>query len=282
AGIGAEFPEASDGMVRLWDVQTGELINRFQHDITVWHVAYSPDGQFIATGDSTGIVQIWHIQTGNVAQTFLRDEGELFTSSLAYSHDGQSVLAGYLSKDNHDYGKIIVWDIATGERLLEINHKANYAIYSPDGQFIATGGVDLALWDAQTGEQLHDFPIDADIYDLAYSPDGQFLVAPLSRDENIAIYDAQTGDVIDLMRGHDEIVMNVDYSPDGRFLISHSWDKTIKVWDMTERQVIHTLTGYNGYINATVFSPDVSQVATSQDHRVWMWDIQALASYQTV
>ncbi|MDX2078493.1 MAG: WD40 repeat domain-containing protein [bacterium] len=279
AGIGAEFAEASDGMVRLWDVQTGELINRFQHDATVWHVAYSPDGQFIATGARTGIVQIWHIQTGKVAQTLLGDE-EVYITSLTYSPDGRSILASYVS-DNDAYDKIIVWNIFTGEPFFEINHETNHAIYSPDGQFIATSGADLVIWDAQTGDQLHNFPINADMYDLVYSPDGQFIVAPISTDENIAIYDAQTGEVIDLMRGHEALVFDITYSPDGRYLVSRSFsDTTIKVWDMTDKRVIHTLTGFNQFINAATFSPDGSHIATSQDHRIWMWDIQSLTSYQ--
>jgi eukaryotic-like serine/threonine-protein kinase len=49
----------------------------------------------------------------------------------------------------------------------------------------------------------------------------------------VKVWDSQTGTVVRNFRGHTGIVTSVAFTPDGRLLISGSWDRTVKVWDLT-------------------------------------------------
>ena len=49
---------------------------------------------------------------------------------------------------------------------------------------------------------------------------------------------------------------SVAFSPDGRLLASASWDKTVRLWDVSTRQPLATLTGHEQLIMSVAFSPD--------------------------
>lgn len=66
---------------------------------------------------------------------------------------------------------------------------------------------------------------------------------------------------------------SVAFSPDGTHLISGSYDKTAKLWDVATGTLLHTFEGHSNDIDAVGFSSDGGQVATgSKDESVRIWD----------
>ncbi len=110
------------------------------------------------------------------------------------------------------------------------------------------------------------------ISEITYSPDGTRLA--VAGGIGIWIYDAQTGEELDLLTGHTGDVESVSFSPDGRTLASGSWDDTVILWDVNTGEERRTLTGHTGDVESVSFSPDGRTLASgSWDDTVILWDV---------
>jgi glucose repression regulatory protein TUP1 len=73
---------------------------------------------------------------------------------------------------------------------------------------------------------------DAGVTSVVISPSGQYVAAG-SLDTVVRIWDVQTGQLLERLRGHRDSVYSVAFTPDGKGLVSGSLDKTLKFWDIT-------------------------------------------------
>ena len=110
-------------------------------------------------------------------------------------------------------------------------------------------------------------------FDFAYFSDGTRLA--VGSTIGIWIYDARTGEELDLLTGHTYYVNGVVFSPDGKTFASMSrWsDPIIRLWDSATGERKATLTGHTADINHIVFSPDGKTLASaSDDSTIRLWD----------
>ena len=82
------------------------------------------------------------------------------------------------------------------------------------------------------------------------------------------------------LEGHDDFVSSVNFSPDGKTLVSGSYDKTIKLWNVETGQEIRTLKGHDDnvtddYVTSVNFSPDgKTLVSFSSYHTIKLWNVE--------
>ena len=116
---------------------------------------------------------------------------------------------------------------------------------------------------------------------VAYSPDGTKLAVASSI--GVWIYDAQTGEELDLLSGHTFWVSSVAFSPDGTTLASGSRDETIRLWDANTGRHVRTLTGHTNYVHSVAFSPDGTTLASgSRDETIRLWDADSGSHLRTL
>ena len=97
---------AADNLVRLWDVETAEMLKTFEGTAAA---AISPDGKTIAAGGHDRSVLLWEVETEALTATLEGHTDDVL--SVAFSPDGTLLASG--GNDN----AALLWDVKTGERL---------------------------------------------------------------------------------------------------------------------------------------------------------------------
>ncbi len=112
------------------------------------------------------------------------------------------------------------------------------------------------------------------IFDMTYSPDGTLLAA--STTIGIRIYDARTGEELNLITEHMSGTSTVVFSPDNQIFASDGDNNTILLWETQTRQLIKTLSGHLDAVNSVAFSPDGQTIVSgSDDDTIRLWDVSA-------
>jgi WD40 repeat protein len=239
---------------------------------SVWSVAFSPTGQWLATGDINCEIRLWQVQEGK--QQWIGRGHNSWVTGIAFSPDGQ-ILAS-CSGDN----TVKLWTVATGQCFRTLQDHEGWVLavaFSPDGQTLASCGADhtVRLWDIATNQCIQVFRHhSAWVRSVAFSPFGSRL-ASASEDHTIALWDMATGQHVMTLQGHRDRVHSVVFSPDGQRLASGSTDQTIKLWDVATGECLQTLWSHTSQIQSVTFNPTGTLLASgSDDQTIRLWDAQ--------
>jgi WD40 repeat protein len=242
-------------------------------------IAFSPDGQNLATSDNKGVVQIWDV--GTVEQKICCSGHQHWAWDISFSPDSQ-----YLASVGDDY-LLRLWDANNGELLsLYRGHSrpVNTVVFSPDGRMLATASQDhtIRLWQVHPTGNPEIFTLaghHSRVWSIGFSPDGLTLVSG-GEDNMVRLWDVATGECFVSWQAHDNWVRAVTFSPDGRSIATCSYDRTIKIWPcpqlgQTEApQPLHVLRGHQQTVSDLAFSPDGQHLASSSfDRSIKLWEV---------
>jgi NACHT domain- and WD repeat-containing protein len=77
-----------------------------------------------------------------------------------------------------------------------------------------------------------------------------------------------------ILSGHNNSVQALAATPDGRLLVSASWDRTVRVWDLMTGRAVHVLEGHEQYVESVAVTWDGTRaVSGSVDGTVRVWDL---------
>ena len=246
----------------------------------VTSVAFSPDGQMLASASEDNTIRLWDTHTAELI-TLLIGHTEI-VNGIAFSPD-EHILAS-VGRDT----TIRLWDTHNGQLKTTLRANTGFAFFdshsvafSPDGQTFATGGahfsdLSIRLWDIHSGQNIRTLTgHTGQINSIAFSPDG-IILASGSSDKTVKLWNPQNGKLKTTLTGHASDVDSVTFSPDGQTLATGSRDQTIRLWNPQNGKLKTTLTGYTGWINPVAFSPDGTTLASSsQDQRIRLWNVQS-------
>ena len=169
--------------------------------------------------------------------------------------------------------------ITVEKNRLRGHHDAVWsAVYSPDGQTIASGGFDdvIRLWD-QNGNPVGE-PFEGhadDIWSVAFSPDGQ-TIASASSDSTVRLWNRQGNPLGNPLAGHVGHVKTVTFSPNGLWLASGDQAGAIRLWNRQGQPIAPPMQAAGqGTIWSVAFSPDGSQIISGRDDGlIHLWSRQ--------
>ncbi|MDE2732937.1 MAG: hypothetical protein OXI72_00985 [Gemmatimonadota bacterium] len=302
-----------DGLIWLWDVDTGQLKATLKghkgsedfYQGWVTSVAFSSDGEILASGSADQTIRLWDVDTGQHRATLKGHEGEV--TSVAFAPVGHTLAS--VSADQ----TIRLWDASIAQQKTTFTGHRNgvtAVAFAPDGKTIASGREDgsIRLWDVGTGQYKTTLEGHGEgVYSVAFSPDGKTIASGANGEDNtirlwdvdtgqlkatlkarlfviysvafspdgktiasgsteeIRLWDVDTGQHKATLEGHRDWVISVAFSPDGKTLASGSWDGSIRLWDVDTGQHKATLEGHRGWVTSVAFSPDGKTLASGSD-----------------
>jgi WD40 repeat protein/serine/threonine protein kinase len=271
-----------DGMVKLWDLRSGEFLQAIKahfengHRKEVCSVAVTPDGRFAASTGKDHTLRVWDLGTGRCLRAFALNPPPRFgyaTHPVALNADASMVLVS-----NAD-GPIQIWDVRSGQiRRTLAGHPGGVGSIelTADCDFLLSTGKtngEVRFWDLSSG---HYRPIRADdawtVNASCLDPAGRLAVIG-SADRTISLWDLRTGRCLRTMNAP-EWVETVSLSADARFVLSGSRDKTVRIWDVASGRCLRTFRGHRDTVRAVQFSADGrSAISAGQDDAVRRWDL---------
>ena len=239
-------------------------------------LAYSPDGETLASGGRGPDVKLWDVASGSLLASLAGHSAPV--ASLAFSPDGETLASGALD------GTVKLWDVTTGRELAGLaGHRLDVRglAFSPDGETLASGALDgtVKLWDVATGRELAGVHGDGRrVHDVAFAPDGKALALALSasgREPNgqVVLWYPAEGRRPFRVLGQASVAA-VAFSPDGKTLAGAGGDRVLKLWDLETGKEVASVAGHEGFIASLAFSPDGRTVATAgQDTLVGLFEL---------
>jgi WD40 repeat protein len=269
-----------DGVARLWNVSTGEIIHTLRgHSTGVTSLAVDSDGSLLATGSVDSTVKIWNPSKEEELHALVGHTGPV--TSVAFSPDGRWLASASLDKT------IRIWSVSTAALIRTLEGHTlpiNSIALSPDGQLLASASDDttIKLWDPSTGHLLRTLSgQNSRVLSVAFSPDGKLLAStgiqlfPGDHKALLMLWDPVSGKVAHSFFGLHGDVIRIVFRPDNKVLTSASANFDvfqINSWLLSGRTPLRTWNASHAVIYALAYSPDGSWLASgAADGRIRLW-----------
>lgn len=104
-----------------------------------------------------------------------------------------------------------------------------------------------------------------------------------STDNAVKLWDINSGECLQTLKGHNNWIFAVAFSPNGQTIASASHDRTVRIWNIKTGKCLHICQGHSHLVSSVAFNPDGKTIASgSQDQTVRIWDIKTGKCLQVI
>jgi WD40 repeat protein len=238
-------------------------------------VAYTANGNGLATGDADGRITVWDTAAWQHIHLRLSSANSQITA-LAFSPGQPYLVAG------DSAGRYGLWDLQTGKAQIS-SKKGSTVIqclaFSPGGKFLAVGYADgiVRLSNTATGHSVNlseGYQIAQTVSSIAFSPDGQTLAVG-NTIGGVQLWDTSTGRRSKTLvtETGSTAVSSLAFSPDGKTLAVAGFSDLVRLWSISTGSKTASL-AEDSPVESIAYSPDGSTIAAgTADGTIGLWDV---------
>jgi WD40 repeat protein len=237
-------------------------------DVRPTAFSFNAKRELIAWTENNSSVYLAHLATAS--RRIELKGSRVRIASLLFSDDGN-----YLSADAGNSGPLQVWNVETGQIVLSIAQTSWNTAFDKSSRVFITNvgevaGHEVCFYDlAHPNRPPRSVPGRHFASWLAVCPNGS-LVASATGGGQVRLLDPLKGELIEAIHGHLNAIFHTEFSADGRRLISSSGGReAVKLWDVTTRQELLTLSGTGSTLGRVHWSGDGDVILAGNPWQAW-------------
>lgn len=237
-------------------------------------ILFNHSGDWIALSSSTGQVLVWDWRA---EVHILKQQAHLLSATaLSFSPDGRAIATS--SKD----GRIKLWGVSTGFCAATFfDHKASVSALTFSGNdVIVSASLDgtVRAFDIRRYRNFRVMVAPAPRRQfgcVAVDAAGELVAAGCVDTFDVVVWSLRTGQLLELLNGHNGPVSSLAFRPGRGTLATASWDRTVRLWDMYERKGSCEVLEHSKEVLGISFRPDGKEFAACiASGEILFWDAE--------
>ncbi|KAL9856565.1 Periodic tryptophan protein 2 [Arabidopsis thaliana] len=265
------FSNGVFGLYQMPDFICIHLLSISRQKLTT--AVFNERGNWLTFGCAKlGQLLVWDWRT----ETYiLKQQGHYFdVNCVTYSPDSQLLATG--ADDN----KVKVWNVMSGTCFITFTEHTNAVTalhFMADNHSLLSASLDgtVRAWDFKRYKNYKTYttPTPRQFVSLTADPSGDVVCAGTLDSFEIFVWSKKTGQIKDILSGHEAPVHGLMFSPLTQLLASSSWDYTVRLWDVFASKGTVETFRHNHDVLTVAFRPDGKQLASSTlDGQINFWD----------
>ena len=263
---------------KLWDAVTHLTTDIVVGSEAQLGLAFSSDSSFLIIPTTNNTIHVWDIINRRTRRILTNSEPAF---SARFLKDSQTViLAGFK--------QISLWNVEAVQPFSQwpvdpMNMLTSGFAVSPDERLVATAGrgQTVKVWSLQDGSLVESLSgAGAGVHDLAFSPDGKFMVA--ASDSGVRRWVMGNRDPDLVLTNHVGSAYGIAISPDGRQIASTGADQLVRLWNAETGDETSALRGHTHDIWSVTYTPDGQHLVTgSRNGEIKFWNPHSHSTQRT-
>lgn len=271
---------SKDGSATVWDLSNNykKVTHLKGHDEQVNSISMSPNESYIVTAADDFKIKIWNIKGENIftdgSHIAEVTQARFINNVQLYSHsiDHTIKVFGFDSEL-----RLLREERSSGDRgnylvSVEFDKTDNLIIAAFESGKIYLVKTNSTGWanDPTTRETYSNLGYKISL--ASFSPQKNIIVA-VTNENQIIVFDRNTGNVINKFQGHQADIVKLKFSSDGNYFITTSIDNTVKLWN-AKGNLVQILADHKNYFTPIIFSKTNDYFITASEQEIRLWQFK--------